>query len=226
MVLADFILIYRCYIVYARSWRVIIPSVILYGGGVAMSLAILGVAVTKSSAISLNWWSVIKPWWAAFFAITALQNLLTTSLLIWRIWRVEHQNVKYCAQDQNSNPRHQLRLRQLIRVIAESGAVYTTMVFVTFIVSMYNNNAIYPLSDVTLQATGITFNILIVRCSPRRDKQFTTYINERSLAECGQRRMATVGSIHFVSGTSAQRDASYIDTQIATFIRHDAESGV
>ena len=46
-----------------------------------------------------------------------------------------------------SIPTYQPRLRTVIRVIAESGAAYTTMVFMTFVVSMFRSNALYPLSD-------------------------------------------------------------------------------
>ena len=164
MILGDFVLIYRCYIVYARRWPVILASGILYLGGIAMALKLLAVeGSTSDAAITLNS-SVIKPWWSAFFAITAAQNSLTTSmspflqpsflttraaLLVWRIWRVEHENIKYRGTRLKtvSQPSSQPGLRKVLRVIAESGAAYTTMVLLTFVVSMCNSNALYPLSD-------------------------------------------------------------------------------
>lgn len=80
MILGDFVLIYRCYIVYARRWQVVVPSGILYLVGIAMAIKLCVVeGVTSNSAITLNS-SVIEPWWCAFFAITAAQNTLTTSM--------------------------------------------------------------------------------------------------------------------------------------------------
>jgi hypothetical protein len=128
-------------------------------------------STTSQKAITINS-SQTRPWWSAFFAITMVQNTLTTgeiyliiphflkltqlyrhqALLVYRIWKVEKRNEKYrsgrnthisSTKTHNSQP----RLRQVIRVIAESGLAYTTLVFLTFIVSVCNSNALYPLSD-------------------------------------------------------------------------------
>ncbi|KAF8188847.1 hypothetical protein K438DRAFT_1452281, partial [Mycena galopus ATCC 62051] len=165
MIVGDFVLIYRCFIVYNRRWQAIAVSFILYLTGIAMGIKLMYVEITTSNgAITLNS-NVIKPWWSAFFAITAAQNVLTTSLLVWRIWRVEHQNDKLRASrnTQLSVPVSQPRLRKAIRVVAESGLAYSTLVFVTFVVSVCNSNTLYPVADATLQATGITFNVIIIR---------------------------------------------------------------
>lgn len=59
---------------------IIIPSLILFLGGVAMAIKLIEVEANPATqkAISLNS-SQIRPWWLAFFAITAFQNTLTTS---------------------------------------------------------------------------------------------------------------------------------------------------
>ncbi|KAF7335992.1 hypothetical protein MSAN_02312900 [Mycena sanguinolenta] len=178
MIVGDFVLIYRCFVVYGRRLLVIVPSFILYLTGIAMAIKLMQVEITTTSGngkITLNS-NVIKPWWSAFFAITAAQNVLTTTLLVWRIWRVEHQNSMFRgARTASYTPGHQPRLNKVIRVVAESGLAYSTLVFMTFVVSVCNSNALYPLSDATLQATGITFNVIIIRSTPRRDEQFTTF---------------------------------------------------
>ncbi|KAJ7205004.1 hypothetical protein GGX14DRAFT_569155 [Mycena pura] len=184
MILGDFVLIYRCYIVHARRFKVVIPSFFLYLVGVAMAIKLIEVEASLNHAkITLNS-SEILPWWITFFCVTAVQNTLTTSLLIWRIWRVEHESDKFrftrsrTVSIVNAQP----RLRKVIRVIAESGFAYTMMVFMTF---------------VTLQATGIAFNVIIVRSSPRRDEEFTTFdTNSRAVVEEGR-----VSHLHVVAHT-------------------------
>ncbi|KAF5347962.1 hypothetical protein D9756_010218 [Leucocoprinus leucothites] len=182
MILGDFVLIYRCWIVYGRRWLVITPSLILYLGNLAMAAKLIEVEANPKTlrGISLNS-DQIRPWWLAFFAIVAVQNTLTTGILIWRIWRVEKQSERLMHPSLGSvmnQPRH---LSKVIRVIAESGAAYTTCVFVTFLVSVTHSNALYPTSDMTLIATGIAFNVILVRSSARRDHQFTLFDqNERS----------------------------------------------
>jgi hypothetical protein len=78
MIVGDFVLIYRCFIVYGRRWLAIAVSFTLYLAGIAMAVKLMQVEITTSNAaITINS-NVIKPWWSAFFAITAAQNVLTT----------------------------------------------------------------------------------------------------------------------------------------------------
>ncbi|KAJ6474927.1 hypothetical protein C8R45DRAFT_751870, partial [Mycena sanguinolenta] len=175
MIMGDFVLIYRCFVVYGRRWQAIAVSFIIYLTGIAMGIKLMSVEITTSNAaITLNS-NAIKPWWSAFFAITAAQNVLTTSLLVWRIWRVERQNEMLRASiGRNTSlpvPVYQSRLRKAIRIVAESGLAYSMLVFVTFVVSVCNSNTLYPVSDAALQATGITFNVIIIRSTPRRDDE-------------------------------------------------------
>ncbi|KAF5346779.1 hypothetical protein D9756_010411 [Leucocoprinus leucothites] len=183
MVLADFILIYRCWIVHGRRWLVILPSLVLYLGGttsIAGLLVIMGEQTTADGTLTSD---KTTPWFLAFYAITAVQNGLTTGILIWRIWRVEKESERYYSSgtgtiSYSGQPR---RLSQVIRVIGESGAAYTVCVLVTFILAALQSNALYPASDITLQITGISFNVILIRSSARRDHQFTMFDqNDRS----------------------------------------------
>lgn len=215
MILGDFVLIYRCWVVYGRRWLIIVPSVILYLGGVSMAAKLIQVEADPDThkAISLNS-DQIRPWWTAFFVITAVQNTLTTCILIYRIWRVERKSEKYLSRSGAMNqPRH---LRKVIRVIAESGAAYTACVFVTFIVSVTESNALYPTSDMTLQATGIAFNVILVRSSARRDKQFTVFEHNERTTYMDQRTTgsASVGSMGTVPRHSRAQDVELAVTAI------------
>ncbi|KAK7014225.1 hypothetical protein R3P38DRAFT_3002323 [Favolaschia claudopus] len=119
---------------------------------------------------------IVKTWWSTFFAITAAQNVLTTSLLVWRIWCVERQSILYRAgpSDLGTVTSHS-RLRRVMRVVAESGLAYSTLVFMTFVASLCGGNALYALANATLQATGISYNLIIIRSTPSRDEQFTSF---------------------------------------------------
>jgi len=208
MLVGDFVLIYRCFVVYGRRWPAIAVSFTLYLTGIAMSIKLMYVEITTTNAaITLNS-NVIKPWWSAFFAITAAQNVLTTSLLVWRIWRVEHQNERFRASRNISlsAPVTQPRLRKVIRVIAESGLAYSTLVFVTFVVSLCNSNALYPVSDAALQAAGITFNVIIIRSTPRRDDEFIDFDQtERGMASQAEGAGRAFSGLQFISHATADQ---------------------
>ncbi|KAJ6490851.1 hypothetical protein C8R45DRAFT_991037 [Mycena sanguinolenta] len=203
MIVGDFVLIYRCFVVYGRRWQAIAGSFILYLTGIAMGIKLMVVEITTSNAaITLNS-SVIKPWSSAFFAITAAQNVLTTSLLVWRIWRVERQNemLRASSARTTSHPSsvYQSRLRKVILIVAESGLAYSTLVFVTFVVSICNSNTLYLVADAALQATGITFNFIIIRSTPRRDDEFSDF--ERGITSQGAGR--AFSELQFISHATA-----------------------
>ncbi|KAJ7250997.1 hypothetical protein C8J57DRAFT_1138379 [Mycena rebaudengoi] len=210
MILGDFVLLYRCYIVYGRRWTVIAPSFMLYLTGIAMTVKLMEAQITTSDAAITLTSNIMKPWSSAFFAITAAQNVLTTALLVWRIWRVEHQNEQFRAGNTSlSAPVHQPQLRKVIRVVGESGLVYSALVFLTFVVDMCSSNTVYPVADVTLQATGVTFNVIIIRSTPRRDEEFTNFHQiEHGMAARGPEGAGRVRStLHFrPHGTLEQRE--------------------
>lgn len=178
--------IYRCYIVYARRRFVVLPSLILYLGGVAMAIKLIQAEATLNKAGTTLLAGELQPWWRAFFAITAVQNVLTTGeltmacsisvpaliaitgLLIWRIWRVEQRMSKFRPSRAGtySSAGGQPRLRKVIRTIAESGAAYTVLVFITFVVSTCNHLAIYPTSD-AVRPFALLLTALLTHCYRR-----------------------------------------------------------
>ncbi|KAF5348258.1 hypothetical protein D9756_010541 [Leucocoprinus leucothites] len=157
-ILGDFVLVYRCWIVYGRRWLIIVPSLMLYLGGIVVAIALIQAeANPKTPDDILLTSNQTRHWNSAFFALTAAQNILTSSILIWRLW---------------PGPRY---LRKTIRVIAESGAAYTMTVFFASVASISRSNAVYPISDTALQATGIAFNVILIRSPMKRDQQFAKF---------------------------------------------------
>ncbi|KAJ7456041.1 hypothetical protein B0H11DRAFT_2322293 [Mycena galericulata] len=195
----------RCYIVYSRHWKVLIPSLILYFGGVAIGIKLVEAQASLNHAETTVISSDIRPWSETFFCITAISSeyvddwygiflyprrlatdYLLKGLLIWRIWRVEREIEEFRTSASGTRNNHS-PLRKVIRVIAESGFAYTLMVFLTFLVDLCSTNLVYCFADATHQATAIAFNVVIMRTSPSRDEQFTIFAaNGRSAAENGR----------------------------------------
>lgn len=198
MIICDFVLIYRCWIVYGRRWKVIIPSLILYLGNLAVTgkISEIGATLETGAEGTFNSDSVFRPWLLAFFGTIATQNIMTTSILILRIWRVEKQSMKYLNQDDSPNDRQTRCLRRAIRVIAESGAAYTACVIASFVSEAAESNAFYPIADIAVQMTGIAFNMILVRSSLKRDQQFTMFDqNERTTVRDPAGQCVTPGKI-------------------------------
>ncbi|KXN92972.1 hypothetical protein AN958_09154 [Leucoagaricus sp. SymC.cos] len=168
LLVADFILIYRCWIVYGRRWLAIAPSLTLYlaNWGIGIRLyELTGASGGLPGGVIVANAGAFRAWLLAFLVAITAQNILTTSILIWRIWKVDR-DLKI-LEDQ---PRY---LRNLIHALAESGAAYTAFVLMTMTTMATHSNALYPISD--MASAGLVFNIILVRCSPERDRQFTTF---------------------------------------------------
>ncbi|KAK7000514.1 hypothetical protein R3P38DRAFT_3055979, partial [Favolaschia claudopus] len=130
--LGDLVLVYRCLIVYGPGWKLLLPSVLLYIADVALAVTfIFGIILAlDGTAISAPLW--LYSVWMTFLLVAALQNILSTSLLIWRIWKVDQQARKLGGIFQ---PASQRSLRHVVQVLAECGLCYTTMIVLTFVAS-------------------------------------------------------------------------------------------
>ncbi|EKM77396.1 hypothetical protein AGABI1DRAFT_93465 [Agaricus bisporus var. burnettii JB137-S8] len=171
-----------CWIVYERRWLVIAPSLILYFCAIAMMIKVVEIESNPRVVESIT--NAIHPWFATMFGVSVVQNISTTGLLVWRIWRIENEVDKYINDPSGSvfNACRPRRLQKVMRVIAESGMIYTTTVFVAFLASVSGSNAtcvVATMASVSihiskqhkvdyvtikaLQAAGIAFNVILVR---------------------------------------------------------------
>jgi hypothetical protein len=64
------------YIVYERSWKIVLPSILLFLGGLASTLYL----IYLESTLRVNLINVkrLAPESTAFWAMTVIQNLITT----------------------------------------------------------------------------------------------------------------------------------------------------
>ncbi|PFH45624.1 hypothetical protein AMATHDRAFT_51559 [Amanita thiersii Skay4041] len=136
--LADSVLIYRCWIVYGRSWLVASPLIIFWMGGVASVLfhfviPLLARDPTQTQAQVDMLSNQGNNDQAGFFACTIAINIFATTAIIVRIWQVVKQNL-------SPRPSHSLLLT--IRVIADSGLLYTLTTISSLITWVLNSKII------------------------------------------------------------------------------------
>ncbi|KAJ6595600.1 hypothetical protein DFH09DRAFT_973684, partial [Mycena vulgaris] len=168
--LGDGMLIYRCWIVYSKSWRVVaLPILLFLGGGVCNVMTLILEANLHSNALVTS--KALKPVITAFWILTIVLNILTTGLLVFRIWRVDRQNAQFGYHTASSGDAQPSRLRQAMRIIIESGLMYTTLAFVTFVTYITDSNSVYGTSDVEVQIVGIAFNLIIIRADRATEEQ-------------------------------------------------------
>ncbi|KAF7344114.1 Carboxylic ester hydrolase [Mycena venus] len=165
--LGDAVLIYRCWFLWDKSWVVIALSLLIWFANMAcaMRLLYLNSQIAEGLVRSVS----IQRWFEAFWSMTISINIITTSLIIIRIWMVERQNRKFRAQRQSfisdsdfahgHQPRTALSLA--MRNIIESGLIYTIVSILQL--AFLRSNILVIMSALELHSVGITFNLIIIR---------------------------------------------------------------
>ncbi|KAJ7749572.1 hypothetical protein DFH07DRAFT_555271 [Mycena maculata] len=161
--LGDGMLIYRCWVVYGRSWRVVAFSILLWCGAAGCTGMVLHLEGTLRSNALITSGSLHPPI-TSFWLLTITLNLLTTGLLVFKIWRVDRENARFTFQTTSAQYQPST-LRKVMRIIIESGLMYTVVAFLVFITYIFNSYSVYPTSDVEVQIVGIAFNLILIRAS-------------------------------------------------------------
>ncbi|OCH94041.1 hypothetical protein OBBRIDRAFT_217729 [Obba rivulosa] len=154
-VVGDAMLTYRCWIVYERNWKSIVVPVFLWIAGSVLSVVIIVKSVTIKSASGVNDPS-LTVFYGVALALTVALNVITTSLIVIRIWRTSRNVRRYIREGHE-------RLIYVIRIIVESGLMYTLAAMATLFTAVTQSNADYIVGDCLVQITGIAFNLIIVR---------------------------------------------------------------
>ncbi|KAJ3885724.1 hypothetical protein GG344DRAFT_33878, partial [Lentinula edodes] len=168
--IGDSILIYRCYLVWDRSWYMIVPSVLLCLAETGVRYPLFTyffIEASPASGGSLNS-STISPFITSMLSITLATTILTTTLIVYRLWNVQSHSQTFLQFQQerkldfdwNSDP-----LARAMKVMIESGLLYTLSLVVLFAVFITSSNAELGVSDSVVQIIGITFNMIIIRTS-------------------------------------------------------------
>ncbi|KAF9463941.1 hypothetical protein BDZ94DRAFT_1137148, partial [Collybia nuda] len=176
-ILGDGMLIYRCWIVYSRSWKILIAPMIFFLGDVGCAIVVTFREATLRARVLVNS-SSIKPLFTGFYAASIALNILTTTLIVIRIWRVEREKAQFVYQTNSTrrSPRHgQTRLGKLMRVVIESGLIITVTSLISVITYVAGSNSIYATSDVLVQNIGIAFNLIIIRARAQPSDEYTLY---------------------------------------------------
>ncbi|TCD61071.1 hypothetical protein EIP91_009075 [Steccherinum ochraceum] len=182
--IADFVMIYRCFVLYGRSWSIIAVLIVLWLAGIGDKVLPLTwfnsgsrysvcevfttyAQFTEHRATNLDTKRVI-PWLASILAVTMALNVIATGLIVYRIWSVEHRSKDFIICSRDSSGRKESALKRAMRIIIESGVLYTVSVFLFFVTFLAKNNAQYATSHAVVQIIGIAFNMIIIRVNQRQ----------------------------------------------------------
>ncbi|KAF5352617.1 hypothetical protein D9756_006192 [Leucocoprinus leucothites] len=169
--IADCILIYRCWVVYERrSVAVIAFPVILWFGGLACTIleVYFEIAHDQNPEIGTQVWRGVNvsigPAFALipFLGLTVILNCYLTYMLMRRINAMAKSGESAIAW----------QLRYIARIFAESGVLYLSITVAQLAAWFTPNNiAIQILSLINIPVTGIAFNLVVIRSAQLRAEQ-------------------------------------------------------
>jgi hypothetical protein len=163
ILLGDGMLIYRCFVVYGRSWRVIAFPSLLWLGTATCGLALPIVEATFNGNAALTA-KKLNVWTDAGTVLTLCANLFTTcrficivsdsllltlwlylGLIVVRLYLVSRRGAHIAAHTACVSNRQPVRYA--MRIVIESGVFYTLSTIVLAAVSYSRSFSIYPVSD-------------------------------------------------------------------------------
>ncbi|KAH8078721.1 hypothetical protein BXZ70DRAFT_657789 [Cristinia sonorae] len=163
----DGVVIYRVWVVWQKWWIMILPSL----GWLALLASTVGlnrafITVSSSSSPDEVFATDLGKWVVATYTTTLITNLLSTSVLAYRIWSVNRRASVFVAYK---------RLTPILIVILESGAIYSVTVAAALIAFLVNSVGSFIILDLISPIISIVFNMIIVRIGFSADRGFSVF---------------------------------------------------
>ncbi|TFK97974.1 hypothetical protein BDV98DRAFT_607234 [Pterulicium gracile] len=155
--LADIVLIYRCYIIWDCRWKIIaLPCAVFGASGVCGYISASRMSLAKHGSDLFA--PEIAPWLKAGGALTVVTNISVTTMIAGRIWWVSR-------NARNVLPGcYRAKHNRVIAVIIESGGIYSfTLIIFTSLMRIGSQNKIRIVYQALAQLAGITPTLIIVR---------------------------------------------------------------
>ncbi|KAG2141105.1 hypothetical protein DEU56DRAFT_283900 [Suillus clintonianus] len=165
---ADGVVIYRCYVVWQTVWVIILPSILW------CSVAAIGVysacnfsQVAHIANISSNVTGpATREWILTFYALEFVTNLLSSGLLAFRIWKIE--------RSVSTARTTKVTTTSILRVVVDAAIVYSIALLCTLITSVCSNNGIFVMIDILMPIISIVFYMVMIRIAISRNSHILT----------------------------------------------------
>ncbi|KAG2747200.1 hypothetical protein P692DRAFT_20737735 [Suillus brevipes Sb2] len=156
--LADGVVIYRCYVVWQSGLVIILPCVLWCSVAVTGVYAVYSCSQANSSTIFAE---MLAQWVTAFIASTIATNLLSSGLLAYRIWTIERAVSMLRASKSNVMP--------IMRVLVDAAILYTVVLFIALVCFVCLNNGVVVVVDMAMPIMSIAFYMVLIRIAIYRN---------------------------------------------------------
>ncbi|KAG1848098.1 hypothetical protein DFJ58DRAFT_476131 [Suillus subalutaceus] len=158
--LADGVVVYRCYVVWQSVRVIILPSMLWCG------VAVTGVyGVWNGSQYDSVFVPELMTWILGFFISTIAANALSSGLMAYRIWAIEHSITTVRASTQGT-------MMPIARVLIDAAVLYSVALLITLICFICSNNGEYVMLDLVMPIISIAFYMVLIRIAMNRNYSY------------------------------------------------------
>ncbi|TFK18033.1 hypothetical protein FA15DRAFT_683390 [Coprinopsis marcescibilis] len=195
--IADILVIYRCWLVWKkRSWVIVVPVLLLIGSLVVQGINLTWMANPNRRSIPVTYGYL---YWTLRlnFPLAFCQNVITTGLIAFRIWK-QHRQTKKVGLTISSG----VNLLSIARIIVESAFIYTS-ILLAMIILQFSHASSVILQHALVPVTGIVFLLIAIRAhSARTESSGLSSVPQRSMVP------SWIGGDNQGNGVSSTRRAS------------------
>lgn len=174
--LADMVLIHRCWLTYEKSYRAILLPVFFWLGGLTCTILQAYWQIIQKAGLLTAFQPIdmqIGPGsiLTAFWGCTIILNAYATLFIAHRLWLHSKRETDIITPYSS--------LRFVARVITESGLLYLTITIIHLVVWFTPSTyAISVVSNINLPIIGIAYNLIIIRTFHKRADEDIAYRNQ------------------------------------------------
>ncbi|KAG2130169.1 uncharacterized protein EDB93DRAFT_1108519 [Suillus bovinus] len=174
--LADGIVIYRCYVVW-RSIRVaILPGILWCSVAATGATAVYG--VSHSASTTSIFAKDLVSWIMAFFVSTIAANVLGSGLTAYRIWAIERNIATVRASTKGT-------MMPIVRVLMDAAVLYSMALIAVLICFLCSNNGEYVIVDMAMPIISIAFYMVLIRIAINRRHNYLSTVETTVIMEQG-----------------------------------------
>ncbi|KAG1730543.1 uncharacterized protein EDB91DRAFT_1156941 [Suillus paluster] len=204
--LADGVVIYRCYVVWQSIWIIVLPSMLWCSVAVIGIVALYGISQAGTNSGNI-FAPVLAQWVTAFFASTIATNLLSSGLLAYRIWMFDRSVSAVRASTKNT-------MMPIVRVLVDAAVLYCVVLFTALICFVIGNNGQDAVVDMAMPIMSIAFYMVLIRIA----------INKRTRSYLSTMHGWTTDETED-SDSSRQYPSKHLEVRVSTFTQNDNASG-
>lgn len=202
----DSVVVWRCYLVWGRSWKIVTLSLVLLCGFI-----VAGIGQTyhfaNGQAIHSAFVHTLTIWNGLVFSFSLATNLTATSLIALRVWHVFRMI---------SGVASSLGAAKVLVLVIESGMIYSAALIIEICCYFSGSNSFYIVYDPIAQLTSIVPTMILLLVAL---KQTSSDLKSRATSSGRSGGSTTLPTVHFgtnpdlisMTTTAATTDARRMD---------------